>query len=187
MGLTFESQRQQLAAQRRMVAARGLASLTFALLTLLWPRVTVHVVVLAFAVYLVIDSALALWSVWRLEHDERGRPASALLALAELVAGIFALALPHKAAPYVAAAVGLWAAATGLLVLAGTLLFWRQVTLKLPLVLGSLLLFSLGAMLTIDPMTALNGVDGVLGFIAAVAAIAGALSLLLAYTMGDSR
>ncbi len=168
-------------AMRGVFALRGAVCLVFALLALLWPQVTVTVVVLVFAACLIVDGVLNLWAAWRQAGGGRGMAGAQ--AMVAIVAGALMLAAPQQAAVYLALGVGLWIIAVGVLVAVVTVTLWRQLFFKAALALGSMLVVAMGLTVALYPAAAVSGTDGRLALMVGAVAAAGATLLMLSWSM----
>ena len=94
--------------------ARGIAALAVGVIALAWPQVTVLALVILFAVYAFI--AAGLQAARAFGSATAGQFAGhLLLGLADLAAGIIALAWPAPTALVLVLIVGVWAVVAGLL------------------------------------------------------------------------
>lgn len=170
-------------AMRGVFALRGVVCLVFALLTLGWPHVTVPVAVFVFALYLIVDGVLNLWTGWRGAAVRSRRGMAGVQALVAISAGVLMLALPQQGAVYLTLGVGLWTIAVGVLVAVVTATLWRRLFFSGALALGSVLVVGLGSTVALYPAAAAADSDGAPGLIAAAVGLAGGLLLLLSWSM----
>ncbi|MBV9664237.1 MAG: DUF308 domain-containing protein, partial [Actinobacteria bacterium] len=77
------------------LAIRGMAALIFGFLTLIWPGVTLGVLVLLFGAYALVDGVFELAAAFANEPVTRGRRAGYVIeGLAGIAAGIITFAWP---------------------------------------------------------------------------------------------
>lgn len=130
------------------VLVRGIASVAFGIFGLLYPGVTLAVLVTVFGVYALIDGIASLWGIVR---GKSARLTPILQALASLAAGIFCLVLPGVAVIYLVMLIGLWNIAVGLLQLIGALVLRREIRHASWLAIGGILAALLGAVILFYP------------------------------------
>lgn len=90
---------------------RGALAVAVGIVSIAWPHVTVRVVVVLFAVYVLADAVGQLALAYRLRGG--GGSGHLLLALLDVAAAALALGWPSITATIVVVAVGLWAIVTG--------------------------------------------------------------------------
>lgn len=97
-----------------ILALRGLAGLALAVVSLVWPRLTLEALLVGFGVYVAVDSAAALYA--GLSRAQHGYPLwpFALEGALGLVFGAAVVAFPDRVAFHLWYLVAGWALATGL-------------------------------------------------------------------------
>jgi uncharacterized membrane protein HdeD (DUF308 family) len=100
----------------RDIAIRGIATVAFGILTLIWPDITVTVLVLLFGIYALIAGASMLLSVARREPETtRRRGIVAFMGALGVAAGIITLAWPDITALALLWVIAAWALLIGAL------------------------------------------------------------------------
>jgi uncharacterized membrane protein HdeD (DUF308 family) len=97
-----------------MLVLRGVAALSFGIVALLWPGVTVLALALLFGVYALVDGVALLASAVRKEGAKAHRLAHAVGGVLGIVAGVISIAWPGVTALALITLVGAWAVITGI-------------------------------------------------------------------------
>ena len=104
---------------------RGILAIAFGLLTIIWPGLTIGVLVVLFGIYVIFEGFLALSAAFR----HRQRPIWWVLlleGLAGIVVGIFAFIWPGLTAVILLIFIAIWAILTGILEIAAAIQLRRQ-------------------------------------------------------------
>ena len=165
-----------LAVNRRGVALRGVAVLSFGLAILLLPGLILAVLGLLFGLYALVDGTLTF--VPALVSSDRG--ARRWLPLAEgatgIIAGLVALLWPGLTATALLYVVAAWAVLTGVFKALAAVVMGREVEGGRPMILGGALsvLFGLvlGVALTVLPGVGLPSLARLVGALAVVVGLA---------------
>ena len=128
---------------------RGLFALAFGLIAMFWTGTSLYFLVIAFAVYVLVDAAGDLGAAVSSRRTGHSWIMYLLLAILGIAAGIFALAAPAMTAVILALLIGTWGIAIGVTQIAIALSEPRATPGKwlgvaagaLPIVIGLLLLF----------------------------------------------
>lgn len=133
------------------VALRGLAAVVFGILALIWPGLTLNVLILVFGVYALVDGVFAIVAAVRAVERHERWGALLLEALASIAAGIIALVAPLAAALGFYLLFVAWTIVTGIFEIAAAIRLRRHITGEWLLGLGGVLSLVLGAFLLIFP------------------------------------
>jgi uncharacterized membrane protein HdeD (DUF308 family) len=108
------------------LALRAVAAIIFGVFALLWPGVTLRVLVLVFAAYMLVDGVFAIVAGWRAaERNERWWLLVTEGAL-DLIVGLIAFASPAIALLAFVYLVAFWAILSGIVLLAAGLRLHRS-------------------------------------------------------------
>ena len=129
---------------------RGILALGVGIMALAWPGVTVLALVILFAVYAFIASGL---EAMRAFSSAKAGPVIGhlLLGLADLAAGVIALAWPAPTALVLVLIVGAWAVAAGLVEIAAAFGAGERAGTRAMFVLGGLISVAFGVVLFAHP------------------------------------
>jgi uncharacterized membrane protein HdeD (DUF308 family) len=101
-----------------VVALRGALAVGFGLITMLFPGITLLVLVIAFASYMIIDGGFAIVSAYRAARKHERWGLIALTGLLNIAAGVVALLWPGITVLAFAIILGAWALVSGGLTIA---------------------------------------------------------------------
>lgn len=166
-------------ARWRTILLRGLASLAFGIFALVYPQITLGIVVMLFGAYALLDGLLGLWGVYRGREEGTSVPAL-LTALAGIAAGLVCLIFPEFAVTYVLLLIGLWYLAVGLLQVIGALALRGEIQHGWLMALGGLAAAALGLLIIFYPA---NAALGIIWVIAGTAILLGLLLVLFAWKL----
>src|SRR3981081_4005948 len=94
-----------------LLAIRGVAAILFGLAAFVWPGITLELLVLLFAIYVLVDGIMSLIAFLR----RSGQQVSLLVqGIVSIVAGVIALLFPSLAALAVVILIAGWAILTGI-------------------------------------------------------------------------
>lgn len=136
----------------RTLALRGAVALAFGLTALLWPGITLAMLVLLFGVYALIDGALTI-TLGARHLAQRRAWIVGLEGFAGLGLGLAVLAWTHVAAELLVVAIALWAIATGLLEWAAAVRLRREVPEEVLLAIAGTASVALGVAILFWPTT----------------------------------
>src|ERR1700690_1139984 len=150
-----------------MWVARGIASILFGVLTVVWPRASIAAIVILFGVYALADGAVLLGFAFRAE----GRKAAYVLrGLLSVAAGIVTFLYPGLTALSLYVLIGVWALAAGAAELAIAFAIRKGVANVGGLVFAGVLSFACGIALLALPLA---GMVALVGLIAGYAIVNG--------------
>ena len=156
-------------ASRTSLALRGLAALAFGVLTLLWPGVTVFVLVVLWGAYALVDGLAILVDEFRRPTGTR-RAVAFVEAVAGVAAGVITFFWPGITALALLWVIALWLLVTGVLEIAGALS--RRPTARPHWLLGVLGALSIvaGVILIVAPVTGALAITWVIAWYAIISA-----------------
>ena len=160
-----------------MLALRGLFAVIFGVMALVWPRLTVGVLVILFGAYAVADGVFALFATT--QHRDR---IGALIVegVAGIAAGIVAFVWPGITALALLYVIAAWAIVTGVFELVAAVSLRKLVPGELLLALSGVASIVFGVLLMIWPGA---GVLALVGLIAAYAIVFGILMIGLGFRL----
>jgi len=130
--------------------ARGILALAVGIIALAWPTVTVLALVIVFAVYALIASGLEV--VRAFSSAKAGLVfGHLLLGLADLAAGVVALAWPGPTVLVLVLIVGIWAIAAGIVEIAAAFQSGEPAGTRATFILGGLASAAFGVVLCARP------------------------------------
>ena len=169
----------------RSLVIRGLAATAFGLLTLMWPGLTLLVLVILFGAYALVDGISDLLVLMRHRRGERGvRTLSLVIAIVSIGAGIITLLWPDITALALLLVIAGWALATGVLHLVAAFRLRRHINNEWLYVLNGIVALMLGVILVITPGEGALGITWVIGWLAL---LRGVLLLALAWRVNGLR
>ena len=169
----------------RSLVIRGLAATAFGLLTLVWPGLTLLVLVILFGAYALVDGISDLLVLMRHRRGERGvRTLSLVIAIVSIGAGIITLLWPDITALALLLVIAGWALATGVLHLVAAFRLRRHINNEWLFVLNGIVALMLGLILVITPGEGALGITWVIGWLAL---LRGVLLLALAWRVNGLR
>ena len=166
-----------------MVALQGAAAIVFGVLALVWPGITLLVLVYLFAAYALVDGVLALIRGFR-RAVEPGRPDWWLVArgVVGIAAGLIAFAMPDITAYALLIVIAAWAIVSGVIELVAAYQLRDAIRGEWLLALDGAVAIIFGILLIAFPSA---GALAVVWLIGAFAIVSGAILLTLAMRLRD--
>jgi uncharacterized membrane protein HdeD (DUF308 family) len=129
---------------------QGILAVVVGIIALSWPRVTVFALVILFALYAFMASGLEAVKAF---SSRKAGPVFGhlLLALADLAAGVIALAWPGPTALVLVLVIGIWAVFAGLVTIVGAFQKGEPAGTRALLILSGLALIAFGVVLCAHP------------------------------------
>ena len=160
-----------------LLAIRGFAAITFGMLALFWPGLTLVVLVALFALYALVDGVSLLASLAR--GGARRRPGwmVGIMGVVGIAAGIVAILWPGITALALLYIVAFWLIALGILQLWAAITLRREITGELWMAVGGAIAIIFGLYLALFPG---SGLLSVIWILAIWSIVFGISSLLLA-------
>jgi uncharacterized membrane protein HdeD (DUF308 family) len=155
---------------RTMFLFRGLAAIVFGVLTLVWPKLSMFVLVLLFGIFAVISGITAVAAAIR----SHGEPHWGLLlfeGILSIAVGVVALIWPGITAFAFLILIAAWAILIGILELVAPLSFPMSVGRGLLFVLGGIVSIVFGVLIAARPVAGLLTVVWLIGIYAIVMGI----------------
>jgi uncharacterized membrane protein HdeD (DUF308 family) len=160
-----------------LIAIRGIAAILFGLAAFVWPGLTLELLVLLFAAYVLIDGVLSIVAFVR----RPGQPPSMLVGgIVSIAAGVVALIFPGLAALSVVLLIAAWAILTGLAEIALTFRLHERLTVELLWILAGIASIVFGIVLIVFPAA---GALALVWFIGAYALFFGVLLVILGFSL----
>jgi len=160
-----------------MLALRGLFAMIFGLMAVIWPHITVGVLVALFGAYSLVDGVFAL--IAAMQHRERALPL-VFHGVAGIAAGVVTFVWPGITALALLYVIAAWAIVTGVMEIAAAIKLREQLPGELLLVLSGICSIAFGVLMMIWPGT---GALALVGLIAAYAIVFGVLTLWLSFRL----
>jgi uncharacterized membrane protein HdeD (DUF308 family) len=102
-------------------ALAGVVSILFGLAAIIWPGLTLFVLVILFAAYAIIDGILRFIATLRAIGAHQTWWPQLVIGIVDIAAGLFILAYPGRTAVLVAYVIAFWAILIGLFEIVGSL------------------------------------------------------------------
>ena len=165
------------------LALRGVAAILFGALSILWPSITLWVLVLFFAAYMLVDGIFAIIAgVRAAQRHERWWPL-VIEGILDLIAGAIAVAWPGLALLTFIYIAAFWAIFTGIALLAAAVKLHRM-NGEATLIVGGLLSLAWGVIVIFWPIA---GEIALAWWIGAYAMLFGIFMLTFALTLRRRR
>lgn len=162
------------------VALRGVIALLFGLVVLVWPGITLAVLVTFFGAFALISGIFALIAAFRSRRRDEPWWVLLLQGLVSVVAGVIALIWPGIAALILLYYIAAWAIVVGIIEIIAAIQLRKAIQNEWLLVVAGIASLLFGILLVIRPGV---GVLAVLWLIAAYAIIFGVLLLVLGFRL----
>lgn len=154
------------------VVLRGVAAVLFGLMALIWPGITVIVLVALFGAYALVDGIIGLGTAV-FGGRERGRRGWLVVeGIAGVLAGIFTFAWPGITALVLLWLIAAWALVTGVLEIVAAVRLRREIQGEWLLALSGVLSVLFGILLAVWPAAGALSVVFVIGIYAIVFGVA---------------
>lgn len=155
---------------RTMFLVRGLAAILFGLLTLVWPKISLTVLVLWFGIFAVISGITAVAAALR-SHDQHGWGLLLFEGILGILAGVVALVWPGITALAFLFLIASWAILTGILELVAPMSFPMSFGRGLLSVLLGIVSIAFGVLIASQPAAGLLAVAWMIGVYAIIVGI----------------
>ncbi|TDC98629.1 HdeD family acid-resistance protein [Nonomuraea deserti] len=132
-----------------MLLVRGLAAIIFGFLALIWPGITLIVLVTFFAAYALVSGVFALLSGFR--HGARSRAWLIISGIVGILAGIVAFAWPGITSIALLYVVAFWAIVSGVAEVVAGIQLRKDIDNEWMLIVGGILSVIFGVLLLIWP------------------------------------
>jgi uncharacterized membrane protein HdeD (DUF308 family) len=155
---------------RTMFLVRGLAAILFGALTLVWPKITLTVLVLWFGIFAVISGITAVAAALR-GHDQHGWGLLLFEGILSIAVGVVALVWPGITALAFLFLIASWAILTGILHLVVPLSFPMSFGRGLLSALSGIVSIAFGVLIAAQPAAGLLAVVWMIGVYAIIVGI----------------
>jgi len=162
------------------VGLRGLVSVVFGVLALIWPQIAVEALVLLVSVYVLIDGIFILISALNGRKEHRRWWVVLIEGIASIALGIIAIVWLGLTALTLVLLIAGWAIATGILEIAGAILLREELTGEWLLAISGVLSLILGVLLAAQPRA---GALAVVWLIGTYAILFGVALIVLAFRL----
>jgi uncharacterized membrane protein HdeD (DUF308 family) len=98
-----------------LLLLRGVAAVAFGLMAVIWPDLTLRVLITLFGAYTVVDGAIEIWSGIQNRNVHDRWWVDILIGVAGIVAGVLVIALPDLSALALMYFIAAWMVVTGVL------------------------------------------------------------------------
>src|SRR5579883_1173798 len=147
-------------------ALAGVVSILFGLAAIIWPGLTLFVLVFLFAAYAIIDGILRFIATLRAIGAHQTWWPQLVIGIVDIAAGLFILAYPGRTAVLVAYVIAFWAILIGLFEIVGSL-----ATAQLLLLVVGIISVVFGFVLLANPLAGALALVIVIGIFAIVRGI----------------
>jgi uncharacterized membrane protein HdeD (DUF308 family) len=146
-------------------AIRGIAAILFGIMALIWPALTLAVLVLLFGAYAFVDGVALLVALARGDVlARRHKWVTGLMGALGIGAAIVTLVLPGMTALTLLYVVAIWAIIMGILQIVAAIEFRREIDGELFMVFGGILSIAFGGVLVAFPGAGLLSLVWLVGF-----------------------
>ena len=160
-----------------LIAIRGIAAILFGLAAFVWPGLTLELLVLLFAIYVLVDGVVSIVAFLRRPGQS---PSMLVGGIVSIVAGVVAIIFPGLAALSVVILIAAWAILTGVAEILLTFRLRERLTVELLWVLAGLASIVFGIVLIVFPAA---GALALIWFIGAYALFIGVLLVILGFSL----
>jgi uncharacterized membrane protein HdeD (DUF308 family) len=161
---------QMMSNYRTMFLFRGLVAILFGVLTLVWPRLSLTVLVLLFGLFAVIGGITAVAAALR-NHEEHGWGLLLFEGIVGILAGAVALIWPGITAFAFLFLIAAWAILTGILEFVAPLAYPMSGGRAVLMVLAGIISVVFGVLIAIQPAAGLLAVVWLIGIYAIIVGI----------------
>jgi uncharacterized membrane protein HdeD (DUF308 family) len=155
------------------LAVRGAVAVLFGLAALIWPHITLRVLVWLFGFYAVVDGLLAVGALLVGGPLVRGRRGWLIVeGVVGIAAGVFTFLWPGITALVLLYLIAAWAVVTGLLEIAAAVVLRRELQGEWLLALAGVLSLAFGVLLAVRPGEGAIAIVSLLGVFAVVFGVA---------------
>jgi uncharacterized membrane protein HdeD (DUF308 family) len=166
------------------IALRGVAAILFGVLTVIWPGLSLAVLVILFGIYTLLEGIFNVIAAVRLRQGERRWLALLLEGLVSVAVGAVTLVLPGLTALALIFLIAAWAILTGVLEIVAAVRLHRLVRGGGWLALSGVLSLVFGVLVACFPGA---GALSLLLWVSAYSIVFGAVLLLLAFRLRSLR
>ena len=154
----------------KILVVRGVVGVVFGVLAMTWPELTILTLVIIWGIWALADAVMSAMAVFASGSDTGTRIFFAVIALAGLIAGLFALLRPGVAAVTITWFLGIWLIVRGVVTLFSA--FSPATGSRGMVILSAAIDVLLGILLVANPGRAALDIAWVLGLVAVVWGVA---------------
>ena len=153
----------------RMIAFRGVLAIIWGAMTLVWPGISLTVLVLLFGAYALIDGIGTIATAVQSSDSPRGWPL--LHGIAGILAGIMTMLWPGITALGLVYFIAAWALVTGLLQIFAAIELRKEITHEWIPILSGALSVLFGILVAISPATGALSIVWIIGIYAIISGV----------------
>ena len=161
-----------------MFLIRGIVAIAFGILTWLWPRISLEVLVLLFGAYALVDGLFALWTAIAGHKHHEDWWVLAIGGLLGIIVGVITFLAPGLTAIALLFYIAIWAVATGVLEIVLSIRLRKEIKGEWLAMVAGIASAVFGILLMLYPSA---GALAVLWLIACYAIVFGVLVMVLAF------
>lgn len=161
---------EQIARTWWLILIRGICAIIFGILALIWPGITVYVLVIFFGAYAIVSGIFSLFSAFG--HNVSSRAWLIISGIIGILAGIVAFAWPGITALALLYVIAFWAIFTGVAEVVAGIALRKTIENEWMLIVGGVLSVIFGILLFIWPGAGMLGLTWLLGIFAIIYGIA---------------
>ena len=162
------------------LAFRGALAILFAILTFIWPGITLSVLVVLFGIYAFVDGFLAIASTVRAVRGHRRWAAFLFEGVVGILAGLCAFLVPGLTLAFLVILIAAWAIITGVMEIVAAVRLRRHIPGEWLLILTGVVSIVFGILIYVAPIA---GAIVIVWWLAAYALLFGILLLTLAFRL----
>lgn len=134
-----------------MFLLRGIAAIIFGILALVWPGLTLFVLIISFGVWIIFDGVIEIWNGFTNREGHDRWWVDVLLGLAGIIAGILIISLPGITAVVAMYYIGAWMVVTGILQVFYAIKLRQEISGEFLMILTGILSVILGIIFFASP------------------------------------
>jgi uncharacterized membrane protein HdeD (DUF308 family) len=161
---------EQIARTWWLILIRGICAIIFGILALVWPGITVLVLVIIFGIYAIVSGVFSLWAGFG--HNVDSRAWLIIAGIIGILAGIVAFVWPGITALALLYVIAFWAILSGIAEIVAGIKLRQSIDNEWMLILGGVLSVIFGVILFIWPGSGMLALTWLLGIFAIIYGIA---------------
>lgn len=154
-----------------IVAIQGVLAIIFGIIALVWPSVTVAVLVYLYGIYAIITGVLYLVTSFSGAWGQNGRGWQAFSGAVSIIAGVVVLVWPKISVLVLIYIMGFWAILMGIFAIVAGIQLRREIADEWLLIIGGIVLGILGILLFVWPAASATALVRLLGIFTVAAGI----------------
>lgn len=152
------------------LVARGIVALVFGIMALVWPSITLHVILILFALYALISGAISAVAAVIERHENDAWPLGLIFGIISALIGLYLLGNPAVTAVVLVFLIALYAIVVGVIDLVAGITLRKVIKGEWLLIIVGILSILVGLWLFANPG---GGIIGLIWFVAIYALVAG--------------